>query len=76
MVAKQFGESKGWTWTLFVVASVGIGIGGIMAIIDLNGTANKTPIIVGAVVLALLIIGFFLLTVKAISEHSKASDGI
>lgn len=76
MAAKQFGESKGWTWTLFVLASAGIGIGGIMAIIDLNGTANKTPIIVGAVVLALLILGFFLLTVKAISEHSKAPDGI
>jgi len=25
-VAKQFGESKGWTWTLFVLSSCGIGL--------------------------------------------------
>jgi hypothetical protein len=72
---QQFGDSKGWTWTIFFVSSCAIGIGGISAIIDLNGTANKTPIIVGAIVLGLLVIGFFLLTVKAVSERSNARGG-
>ena len=74
MASKQFGDSKILAWMAFVVGSLGIGIGGISAIIDLNGTANKGPIVIGALILIVLIAGFFVFTMKSISERHKPSD--
>jgi hypothetical protein len=74
MAVRKLGESKGWTWTTFVMSSCLIGYFGVKLIIDFNGTANKTPIIVGSVIIALLIVGFFLLTLRRVSERSKAKD--
>ena len=69
-VAKQFGESKGWTWTLFVLSSCGIGLAGMATIIDLNGTANNVPIIVGAVIIGLFVLGFLALTLHSVRVRS------
>ena len=75
-VAKQFGESKGWTWTLFVLSSCGIGLAGMATIIDLNGTANKMPIIVGVVIIGLFVLSYFALTLHSVRVRSNERDGI
>jgi CHASE2 domain-containing sensor protein len=75
-VAKQFGESKGWTWALFVLSSCAIGLAGMATIIDLNGTANNMPIIVGAVIIGLFVLGYFALTLHSIRVRSAERDGI
>jgi hypothetical protein len=75
MAGKKFGESKGWTWTIFVLLSFNLSFFVISGIIDLNGTANWTPIIIGVLVVALFLVGFFLFTVKSISDASKTNGG-
>jgi uncharacterized membrane protein len=70
-VADSGGESRGWIWTKFVLSSCLFGYFGIKSIVDLNGTADKTPMIVGGIVIALLIVGALILTLRTVLRRGK-----
>ena len=44
--------------------------------VELDGTANKMPIIVGAVIIGLFVLGYFALTLHSVRVRSNERDGI